>query len=167
MLPARFQFDITPDDFREAQNQHLWNGSPHASRTRWISIGGIGLILLGSGLIFTGRPFGGALVLGGLLFLIMQRLRIASSVRAFARDHEKYRNLQAEISEDGLRVITDIGQRSWKWLELKQALESENLFMIYLDDKSFFAIPKRGMNTQQVSELRELMRSHLPRLIET
>ena len=167
MLPARLQFDITPDDFREAQNQHLWVGSPHASRTRWITIGGIGLILIGSGIIFSGRPIGGALVFGGMMLLIMQRLRIASSVRAFTRDQEKYRKLEIEISEEGLRIVTDVGQRSWKWPELNQALESEHLFMIYLDNKSFLAIPKRGMSAEQVIEIREALCTHLSRFIET
>ncbi len=160
------EFDITADDFREAQNEHLYYGSTQATRVRWFSIAGIGFILLGSGLIFTGKPLGGALVMLGMMFLILQRLRIASSVKAFAREEQKYRGIKTEISEAGVRVVTSVGARMWKWSEVFQVLESPKLFLLYLDQKSFSALPKRAMSPQQIEQARLWMKKNVSRFID-
>jgi hypothetical protein len=160
------EFDITADDFREAQTEHLYYGSTQATRVRWFSIAGIGFIVLGSGLIFSGRPYGGALVMLGMMFLILQRLRIASSVRAFSREEDKYRGIKTEISEDGVRIVTAMGARMWKWNEVFQVLESPKQFLLYLDEKSFSALPKRAMLAEQIEQAKTMMKAHVSRYVD-
>ena len=58
--------------------------------------------------------------------------------------------------EEEVKLDNGIGYIFWKWEKFSNYIESVNFFYLYFNDKTFFLVPKDGMNETQIHALREM-----------
>jgi hypothetical protein len=63
----------------------------------------------------------------------------------------------AYINTHNLLLESDKGKVSWDWNRFTHFFESPLFFHLYLNKKSFFLLPKEGLHTDEVIELKQLL----------
>jgi hypothetical protein len=110
----------------------------------------------------------GAIVTRGEgLFLLLAVIGIYFLYRDFAlRRHFKARyktdrrynqDFSAEISDDGIRVLTPFEDSRMKWGSIVRYLESDKIFMLFHSTLIFTIIPKRAFASGEAHRFRELL----------
>jgi YcxB-like protein len=78
----------------------------------------------------------------------------------FKKLYQNDRRLQfgrtAEISEDGIHVVTPDSDSRMKWSSFVRILESDRVFVLFLARWSFGVVPKSAFATGEVDSFREL-----------
>jgi hypothetical protein len=77
--------------------------------------------------------------------------------RAITFKHE----FNMDFESDGFRLRHDRGSKEWPWSALKFYMESPHFFHLYFDNRSFLLVPKDSMNSDEVFELRKLIRDNV------
>ena len=62
------------------------------------------------------------------------------------------------FNEDSFSLGNERGSRSWPWKALSSHLETPYFFHLYFDPRSFFLIPKSAFTTEQMQEMRRMLR---------
>ncbi len=125
------------------------------------------IILSLATLVNLGFRQGIALVIGVILFpgllLVYKFIVFPLWIRRDFRGHPNFSRTQTlRINEDGLHKESEVGPSETKWLAYTRFRETQNLFVLYLGERSIEAVPKRALSSSQLDELRQLLRKKLP-----
>jgi len=66
-----------------------------------------------------------------------------------------------EAGDGGVIYRTSKGESTTRWEGFEEWRESKGSFLLYVQPRLFFVVPKRVLNVEQVAAFRELLRSHL------
>jgi small-conductance mechanosensitive channel len=62
-----------------------------------------------------------------------------------------------------IQLENEKGHVEWPYASFKKWLESPHFFHLYFDDKSFFLIPKDGMNNELETAIKKLLQAQISR----
>jgi YcxB-like protein len=130
-------------------------------------IGGVLIILCLAVLVNAGFRQGVAALIGAVLFpgaLVIYRFVIFPLwVRAdFCRHPNFSREQILRVDENGLHKTSEVGQSFTKWPAYTCFRETQNLFLLYLGERSIEVVPKGALSSTQLHELRQLLHKKLP-----
>jgi hypothetical protein len=67
-----------------------------------------------------------------------------------------------DFEDDGFSLGNERASRSWPWKALSNFLESPHFFHLYFDSRSFFLVPKSGLQTSEdVFNLRQILKAKI------
>lgn len=69
------------------------------------------------------------------------------------KDHFK-----VHVNDNGMVLDNELGEVHWNWKQFSNFFESPHFFHLYFDSKSFFLLPKQGMEPELQHELRGFLR---------
>ncbi len=69
--------------------------------------------------------------------------------------------LKATVNEYEFKIETSRGSRSWNWDEVSNFIESPHFFHIYFNPQSFFLVPKDAFSSNDVFEVRKVLKEKL------
>lgn len=164
MIAAEFQ--LTSDDYTEAQFSHSSRifGKTFVSGILALSPA---LALVVTMLIYYMDPAKGPQLFPlwiflGVLLLLMILLRSGALYRIqFNRIKALHGPIHFEAGDDGVVYLTSRGESKTKWEGFEGWRESEGSFLLYPQPRAFLLVPKRVLETEQVTALRELLRSRI------
>jgi hypothetical protein len=76
----------------------------------------------------------------------------------FRKDRRFQHDVTADISEEGVHVVTDFEDTHLKWSALLRFLESDRIFMFFHSELIFSVVPKRAFGAGEIEPFRELLR---------
>lgn len=82
--------------------------------------------------------------------------------RGYETDQRFKHDFRADISSDGIHVVTSTSEDRIKWLEFVRYLESDKVFMLFVTESKFITFPKRAFAAAELESFRELIRRHIP-----
>lgn len=62
---------------------------------------------------------------------------------------------------NGFSLGNERGSRSWSWQALSHHLETPHFFHLYFNATSFFLVPKSAFNSEQLTEMRKVLRERI------
>jgi hypothetical protein len=65
------------------------------------------------------------------------------------------------LTDDGLRVVSDVGESQQQWKLFSKYRENDRLILLYLPNGQSLTIPKRMMRAEEVAELVGVLAQHL------
>ena len=72
------------------------------------------------------------------------------------RDH-----FTMNFEEAGFSLGNERGGREWSWKTVSYYLETPHFFHLYFNATSFFLVPKAAFKKEQLSEMRDMLRSKI------
>jgi signal transduction histidine kinase len=66
-----------------------------------------------------------------------------------------------DFEEDGFSLGNERGGRRWSWKTVSHYLETPFFIHLYFNSTSFFLIPKKAFDPQQLAQMREILRRKL------
>jgi hypothetical protein len=69
-------------------------------------------------------------------------------------------SFRMQINEGGIVLENERGEVHWHWKQFSNYFESPHFFHLYFDSKSFFLVPKEGMDFDIQHELRGYLRGY-------
>jgi len=145
----------TIQDFEGAQNQHWgWKG-------RILQIFGVLLMLSALSALSTPdylQAFIGFL-LGG--FLTFGRSILVR--RTFKKEPSLQLETNVVVSDDGLIITNSRGEGKLNWSAFIRYTEAKEVFVLYVQSRIFYIIPKRAFRAEEVVMLREMFNRHISR----
>jgi hypothetical protein len=81
--------------------------------------------------------------------------------KAYRKDHRFKNDFSAEVSEQGVHIVTSFSDSQMKWNSFVRFLESETIFMVFIAEWMFRIFPKRSFAPGQADEFRTLLQRHL------
>jgi hypothetical protein len=163
---VRFQFTL--DDYRNAFRAHYRKGASAFTRWMLIVVLAIGVLLLLISLLFviTGQralnvvlpPF----LLGAFwIWIGMGKTYMLSAKSQFAKNPVLREPRRVEFSDAGVKTDAGIASSQVGWKAFLRFVESSETFLLYTSPACFVIVPKRVLQTEQVSELRRLLQTHV------
>ncbi len=161
----RIVYRVTEGDFVEARRLFVasekWSRRTSRRIMPWMG----GLMLLLSFLILVlARDSMGALPIGlmGAYFLYcgfaLQRI-----FRKLYRNDKRFgQEVTADITEDGVHVVTALADTYMKWDAIVRFSESERIFMFFYAEWTFSVVPKRAFPPSEIADFRDLLRRKIP-----
>jgi hypothetical protein len=158
-------YRITEEDFMEAHDLFIANEKWIRRMSRrtmpWMG----GLILLLSIVILSLRkdpivsiPFG----LMGAYFLYCG-FALRRFFRKQYRKDQRYRHeITADISEEGVHVVTPSADTRSKWSAIVRFLESDKIFMFFYAEWTFSVVPKRAFAPGEIDSFRDILHRYIP-----
>jgi len=162
MIAAEFQ--LTSDDYAQAHATHLAN----VLGKRLI----LATFVLGSALLVTlfitlTDPAARPEILPAWIFLVGMLL-LAVLLRSKALYRMQFKKVKAlhepihfEVGNNGVVFRNRRGVTTVNWEGLEKWRESKSSFLLYVQPRLFFVVPKRVLDIDQVAALRELLRSRV------
>ncbi len=77
--------------------------------------------------------------------------------RDYRKDHRFKHEFTADISNEGIHIITPFSDSLVKWDGFVRFLESNDIFMLCVAQWNFFVFPKRAFTQGEVTEFRSLL----------
>lgn len=81
--------------------------------------------------------------------------------RAYQKDHRFKEDFTAEISDQGIHVVTSFSDAQMKWNSFVRFLESNDIFMVFIAQWNFIVFPKRAFAPGEADEFRALLRRNV------
>ena len=72
-------------------------------------------------------------------------------------------NFTIFILDRQVRLQNNRGYVEWNWNKFTHYFESPNFFHLYFSTKSFFLLPKDGMTSETINDLRTIFSTHISR----
>jgi uncharacterized membrane protein len=109
------------------------------------------------------RDFGVVVIgfLVGLYFLYCGLALPRYFRRAYQKDHRFKHDFTAEISDQGIHLVTPFSEAQMKWNSFVRFLESNDIFMVFIAQWSFILFPKRAFAPGGADEFRELLQRNI------
>lgn len=102
-------------------------------------------------------------VLLATFWFIRRFVLYPSWVRKDFANHPNFsRERILRADEGGLTWSSEVDRSETKWQAFSRFQETENLFVIYLGERSAEAVPKRALSATQLNEFRQLLLKKLP-----
>lgn len=61
----------------------------------------------------------------------------------------------------GVHLETEKGAGQWQWKDFNKYAESPHFFHLYFSQKSFFLVPKDGINADMITGIRSLLKENI------
>jgi hypothetical protein len=162
------EFQFTLDDYRNAFRAHFSKGA--SPFTRWtLRLGvwfGAFLLLIGIVFVITGQrtinvlwpPF----LLGALwIWLGMGGSYRFSARNQFTKNPSLRQPRRVDFNQDGLKTDAGVASSQHSWKAYVRCVESNACFLLYTSPACFNIIPKRALQPEQLSELRQLLQANI------
>lgn len=156
-------YEMTETDFVQAMNVHRYSKGPTPISVMVVSA--VGGFVLWELVTHHGSPshllpalIFASLVCVGFLFIASPR-RLA--VKQFRSMPSGRGPKSIRLDEAGLHWRWDGGALDLEWKNITKFVESPNQFVLYTSAILFNPLPKRGLSTEQISELRSFVLDHL------
>jgi hypothetical protein len=81
--------------------------------------------------------------------------------RAYKKNPVYRHEFSADISDDGIHVVTATSETQYKWAGFVRYIESDNLFMLYLTDVNYVALPKHAFTPGEIETFQGLLQNHI------
>ncbi|MBZ5721443.1 MAG: YcxB family protein [Acidobacteriia bacterium] len=81
--------------------------------------------------------------------------------RAYQKDHRYKHDFTAEISDEGIHVVTPFSDSQLKWNSFVRFLESANIFMVFVAEWNFIVFPKRAFAPGEADQFRALLQHNI------
>ena len=65
------------------------------------------------------------------------------------------------INESGIRLDNERGYVNWSWDIFTKYFESPHFIHLYFDEKSFFLVPKEGIDEEMLHNLRAILKEKI------
>ena len=65
------------------------------------------------------------------------------------------------INESGIRLDNERGYVNWSWDLFTKYFESPHFIHLYFDEKSFFLVPKEGIDEEMLHNLRAILKEKI------
>jgi hypothetical protein len=72
-----------------------------------------------------------------------------------------------DFEENGFSLGNERGGRQWSWKTVSHYLETPHFFHLYFNATSFFLIPKKAFNHQQLTQMRDMLRKKINPIVST
>ena|ERR1700674_4620875 len=167
-----FQFQLTEDDFVDAQLTHLrktmapsrWKlvlrlGIPVTFLICSAALTVVALVNHDMQLIKQVAP-AGYVFLGLLLVTLYVWSGIPFRVQ-FRKLKAWHRPMEMVVGDDAVSYTSPTGEGRSRWEAFEAWRESKKSFLLYPQPRIFFIVPKRAMQPDQISVLRELLKSRI------
>lgn len=158
-------YRVTEEDFMEAHNLFVKNEKWSRRLSRRIMPWMGASITLSSIVIFAfGKdrfeavPF--ALI--GVYFLYCGFALRPFFKKLYRRDPRYSHEITADITEDGVHVVTSAADTRLKWDSIVRFLESDTIFMLFYSEWSFSVVPKNAFAPGEVEIFRDLLQRKIP-----
>ena len=158
-------YRITEEDFMQAHDlftaNEKWIRRMSRRSMPWMG----GFILLLSILILSldkdpivSVPFG----LMGAYFLYCGFALRRFFRKLYRKDQRYQHEITADISEDGVHVVTPSADTQLKWSAILRFLESDKIFMFFYAEWTFSVVPKRAFAPGEIDLFRDLLHRKIP-----
>lgn len=77
--------------------------------------------------------------------------------KLYRKDQRYQHEITADISEDGVHVVTPSADTQLKWSAIARFLESDNIFMFFYAEWSFSVVPKRAFAPGEIDPFRDML----------
>ena len=81
--------------------------------------------------------------------------------RAYQKDHRFKHDFTAEISDQGIHIVTPFSDGQLKWNSFVRFLESNDIFMLFIAQWNFIIFPKRAFAPGETDEFRALLQRNV------
>ena len=81
--------------------------------------------------------------------------------RLYRKDHRFRHEFTAEMSDQGIHVVTPFSDALIKWNGFVRFLESDDLFVVFIAQWNFLIFPKRAFAPGEADEFRATMQSNI------
>jgi len=157
-------FQLTQDDYAEAQVSHFT--SKLGRRFFWVMLLSAAalLVMVANGLVdpTKAREMAAPGIFFATMLLLMAWLRSGMLYRRqFNRLKPLQQTIHFEAGESGIVYRTSKGESTTRWEGFERWRESTGCFLLYVQPRLFFVVPKRVLNSEQVATFRELLRSRI------
>jgi hypothetical protein len=156
----KIAYRITEEDFMHAHDLFIANEKWTRRMSRRIMPWTGGLMLLLSILIlslakdpFVAVPFG----LMGAYFLYCGFALRRFFRKLYRKDQRYHHEITADISEEGVHVVTPSADTQLKWSAIVRFLESDKIFMFFYAEWNFSVVPKRAFAPDEIDPYRDLL----------
>jgi hypothetical protein len=97
-----------------------------------------------------------------LWFLLMLTIWFLLPLTVYRKNKTFKDSFRIKFLNDGLLIHTSGGSKSWDYASFQYFLETAQFFHLYLDEKSFFLLPKDGLtDSDQTHQIRLLLREKI------
>jgi len=159
-LIMKIVYHITEEDFMEAHDLFVANEKWVRRMSRrtmpWMG----GLILLLSIVILSPRVDLIVSVPSALMgaYFLYCGFALRRFFRKQYRKDQRYKHeITADISEDGVHVVTPSADTQLKWSAIVRFLESDKIFMFFYAEWSFSVVPKRAFAPGEIDPFRDML----------
>lgn len=161
-------FQFTLDDYRNAFRAHYQKGA--SKLTRWtmklLLVVGVIFFLFGILLFLSGQrapnvvlfPF---LIGAFWIWIGSGRAYIFSAKKQFAKAPALREPRTIELNDEGMTTDAGVASSKTSWKAYVRFVESKDSFLLYTSPACFNIIPKRVLQPEQVTELRQLLQAHV------
>jgi len=153
-------YRVTEEDFLAAHRLFVSNEKWYRrwSRRMMPWEGGLLLTIGVTSLFLTqDRALPGFLCLVGA-FLLYCGFALRRYFRKRYRTDQRFKHdITADISEDGVHVVTAFEESQLKWNAIVRFLESDKIFMFFYSDMIFSVVPKRAFAPSEIDPFRDLL----------
>lgn len=159
-------YRITEQDYMEARDLFVANEPWYRRRSRWLMpwVGGL-LIALQVLYIITVPDRNPAIPAFGFLigiYLLYCGFAIRRYFRRLYRNDKRFQHdFTAEISEDGIHIVTPNAETQMKWSNFIRILESDTIFMLFHAEWIFNIFPKRAFDPSEVPQFRDMAQRNI------
>ena len=160
-------YRVSEQDFVDARDLFVANEKPWYRRLSRRLLPWIGAFVLAAQvfyLIVEPHRDIGLVVIGFVvgLYLLYCGLALRRYFRrAYQKDHRFKHELTAEISPEGIHIVTPFSDALVKWNGFVRFLESNNIFMLFIAQWNFIVFPKRAFAQGEVAEFRSLLQQNI------
>jgi hypothetical protein len=161
-------YRITEQDYMDAHDLFCANDLPKYRRLYyrarpWI---GAGFIALQVCYLFIDPDSNRTAVLAGFIaggYLLYRGYGLRRSFRQLYRQDKRFEHeFTADISEEGIRVVTPTEDSHMKWASFVRILESEKIFLLFHAEWLFSIFPRRAFGLAEADQFRDLLRRNVP-----
>jgi YcxB-like protein len=82
-------------------------------------------------------------------------------LRSYQKDHRFKHDFTAEISDEGVHIVTLFSDSKMQWGRFVRFLESDEIFMVFLAQWLFLIFPKRAFVPGDADQLRMLLQRNV------
>lgn len=154
-------YHITQDDFVAAQRAHQRrNLSGRIQFRLGIFLFGLFILMAVFSVIFTPRVWVNytlPLVLAAAyvyVYYFAHRL-------AYRKNAGLFSDIAVNVSSDGIHIITPHSESTVPWSRYQRWIESEDVFLLYVGQRTFNIIPKRVLTADQQDTLRTMLKTNV------
>jgi hypothetical protein len=162
---VKIVYRVTEPDFMEGYRLYVSGEKPFRRWSRRLMPweGGVFLAIGILSLFSTGdRVLPTVLCLAGVYLLYCGFALKRYFRRRYRSDQRFKRDITAEISEDGIHVVTETEDSQQKWNAIVRFLESDKVFIFFYSGMIFTIVPKSAFAPADLDPFRELIRRKFP-----
>jgi hypothetical protein len=156
----KITYRISEKDYMEARDLFIANELPRYRRVSrrvlpWL--GGIVVLEQVLYLVFIPQPNVPLVIVGFMIGLYLLYCGLALRRyfrRLYQKDHRFKHDFTAEVSEQGIRVITPFSDGLVRWNGFVRFLESNEIFLLFISHWNFVVFPKRAFGPGEAYEFR-------------